>query len=149
VCKRQVEQHPLASKSIRRRSTWSDAAEAKSYLEGKELFMNWDAEMLDLYLHHGLTRAEDETLTLACSPRREASLFMGGMEQDPWPLLEKINCPVLFVEGEKSENRLVIDLERAASVIPGADLRLVADAGHLVPMEKPGEVLALIREFFA
>jgi len=143
-----VEQHPLASKSIRRRNAWSDEDEARDYLGEKDLFANWDREILDLYLQHGMAEADSGALTLACSPRREAALFMGGMEVDPWPLLEKIPCPVLLVEGEKSENRLVIDLARAASIIPDADLEVVADARHLVPMEKPREVLAIIREFF-
>jgi len=143
-----VEQHPLASKSIRRRSGWSDEDEARKYFSERKLFMYWDQEVLDLYLEHGVTKADNGALTLACHPRREAALFMGGMEQDPWPLLQKISCPVLLVEGENSENRTVIDLERAASIIPGADLRVVADAGHLVPMEKPHELLALILEFF-
>ncbi len=105
--------------------------------------------MLDLYLEHGMTRAGNGALTLACQPRREAALFMGGRAQDPWKLLPQISCPVLLVEGEKSENRVVVDLERAASMIPGASLEVITGAGHLVPMEKPGEVLALIREFFA
>jgi pimeloyl-ACP methyl ester carboxylesterase len=143
-----VEQHPLASKSIRRRSGWSDEDEARKYFSERKLFMYWDQEVLDLYLEHGVTKADNGALTLACHPRREAALFMGGMEQDPWPLLQKISCPVLLVEGENSENRTVIDLVRAASIIPGADLRVVADAGHLVPMEKPHELLALILEFF-
>jgi pimeloyl-ACP methyl ester carboxylesterase len=143
-----VEQHPLASKSIRRRSGWSDEDEARKYFSERKLFMYWDQEVLDLYLEHGVTKADNGALTLACHPKREAALFMGGMEQDPWPLLQKISCPVLLVEGENSENRTVIDLVRAASIIPGADLRVVADAGHLVPMEKPHELLALILEFF-
>jgi lipase len=143
-----VEQHPLASKSIRRRNAWSGEDEAREYLGGKGLFMNWDEEMLDLYLEHGMTEADNGALTLACHPRREAALFMGGMVRDPWTLLDGISCPVLLVEGEKSENRTVVDLGRAASIIPGADLQVVANAGHLVPMERPGEVLALIREFF-
>ncbi len=143
-----VEQHPLASKSIRRRSGWSDEDEARKYFSERKLFMYWDQEVLDLYLEHGVTKADNGALTLACHPKREAALFMGGMEQDPWPLLQKISCPVLLVEGENSENRMVIDLVRAASIIPGADLQIVADAGHLVPMEKPRELLALILEFF-
>jgi lipase len=143
-----VEQHPLASKSIKRRSEWGDEAEAKEYLSEKKLFMNWDEEMLDLYLEHGMTEADNGRLTLVCQPQREASLFMGGMKVDPWPLLEDISCPVLLVEGGDSENGQVIDLRRAASVIPEADLLVVEGAGHLVPMERPYEMLALIQEFF-
>lgn len=142
-----IEQHPLASKSIRRRNEWRDEIEAREYLTGKDLFANWDGEMLDLYLRHGMSANEESGLTLACHPRREAALFMGGMAQDPWPLMEKISCPVLLVEGGRSENRLVIDLGRAASVVPRGELRVVADAGHLVPMERPREVLALILQF--
>lgn len=143
-----LEQHPLASKAIRRRSEWSDAGEAREYLHSRNLFANWDAEMLDLYLEYGMTEAENGALTLACQPSREAALFMGGMAKDPWPLLEKITCPVLLVEGAESENKEAIDLVRVASLIPDAQLSEVAGAGHLVPMEKPREMLALIREFF-
>jgi len=142
-----VEQHPLASKSIRRRNRWNGEEEARDYLGGKPLFMRWDREMLDLYLRHGMIEADGGALELSCHPRREAALFMGGMAVDPWTLLEKISCPVLLVEGGESENRLVIDLGRAASLIPGAELRVVEGAGHLVPMERPREVLALLREF--
>ncbi len=143
-----VELHPLASKAIRRRNRWSNEAEARDYLSEKKLFMNWDREMLDLYLEHGMTKADNGELTLACQPGREAALFMGSTEQDPWILLEKISCPVLLVEGENSENRAVIDLEHAASLIPRAELKIVAGAGHLVPMEKPHDVLALLLGFF-
>ena len=97
-----VEQHPLAAKSIRRRREWSDEAEAKEYLRTKKLFMDWDEEMLDLYLEHGMTQGDNGALTLACQPDREAALFMGSMVKDPWPLLENISCPVLLVEGENS-----------------------------------------------
>lgn len=142
-----VEQHPLASKAIRRRSEWEDREQAVEYLRSKELFSGWDDEMLALYLEHGMTRAGEGGLTLVCQPVREAALFMGGMARDPWPLLEDITCPVLFVEGENSENRGVIDLARAASIVPEANLRVVEGAGHLVPMEKPREVLSIINDF--
>jgi lipase len=143
-----VEQRPLASKAIRRRSQWDDKAEAKKYLRSKKLFMYWDEEMLDLYLEHGMTQTDNGALTLVCQPAREAALFMGGMAQNPWPLLENISCPTLFIEGEHSENKDVIDLQRAASIMPKARVQVIAGAGHLVPMEKPREVLELISKFF-
>ncbi len=143
-----TDMHPLAVKAMRRRNRWKDSAEAREYLRGKELFANWDEEMLDLYIRHGMAKAGDGTLTLACSPEREAALFMGGTAKDPWELLPKISCPVLLVEGENSENKNWIDLEHVASLIPDARLEIVAGAGHLIPMEKPLETLALLLEFF-
>lgn len=144
-----VEQHPLASKSIKRRNRWENRDEAKAYLRSRALFKKWDEEMLDLYLHHGMTDAGGEGLTLACSPRREASLFMGGMQYDPWPLLPELSCPVLVVEGEESENRQFIDLKKAVSLMPLGEYISMPGAGHLIPMEKPVETVEMIRNFFS
>lgn len=144
-----VEQHPLASKSINRISRWKSHAEAAEYLRSRSLFKNWDNEMLELYIKHGMTEEEESGgLCLSCSPRREASLFMGGNARDPWPLLPEITCPVLIVEGGESENRKFIDLKYAASLFPRGSYRSVDGAGHLVPMEKPEAVYEIISEFF-
>ncbi|MFZ5564485.1 MAG: alpha/beta fold hydrolase, partial [Thermodesulfobacteriota bacterium] len=143
-----VEDHPLAGKSIRRKNAWSDLAEAKAYLRSKPLFARWDDEMLEMYLNHGFVESEDTGVTLACHPRREASLFMGSMAYDPWPLLPGIQCPVLLLEGETSENRAFIDLQKAAALFPNGQYRLVREAGHLIPMEKPAETISTIRDFF-
>ncbi len=143
-----VEQHPLASKSIKRRKSWEDAVAAREYLRSKKLFAKWDDEMLDLYIRYGMIEGDTGGLQLACSPQREASLFMGGMQYDPWPLLSKVSCPVLVLEGEKSENRQFIDLKRATSLFPRGYYQLVRRAGHLIPMEQPRETARIIDEFF-
>ena len=141
-----VEQHPLASRAIRRTNFWRNRNEAMTYLRSRSLFQDWDEEILELYLRHGMS-GNDGGLRLTCSPRREAALFMGGMQCDPWPLLSRISCPVLILEGEKSENREVIDYDRVRLLIPDCTHRRVG-AGHLIPMEKPREVSRLVREFF-
>ncbi len=143
-----VEEHPLASKSIRRRDSWNDEQEALNYLRTKKLFMDWDQEMLELYVRYGMRPGEDGGLTLACSPKREASLFMGGMHFDPWPLLPRVSCPALVIEGEESENRAYIDLKTATATMPHGTYRMVAGAGHLIPMEKPQEITGIIKGFF-
>jgi len=143
-----VDLHPLASKAIRRRDTWSSNEEVHAYLRSKAMFRNWDKEMLDLYVEYGMKRLDAGGLQLACSPLREASLFMGGLQYDPWPLLAKVTCPTLVLEGEESENRAFIDLKKATSLIDHGTYRMVTGAGHLIPQEKPSESLDIIREFF-
>jgi len=142
-----VEQHPLASRSIKRRNAWSTEAEARDYLRSKSLYARWDDEMMDLFLKYGMSE-DTEGLTLACHPRREASLFMGGLQFDPWPVLPKIKCPVLVLEGETSDNRHFIDLPKIASLLPNGRYRLVRDAGHLLPQEQPMVIMKIISEFF-
>jgi len=143
-----IDQHPLASKSIKRRNAWSDRDEALDYLRSKPLFAKWDVEALELYLKYGLKPGESGNLSLACTPRREAALFMGGLSYNPWPLLGRITSPTLVLEGETSENRTYIDLKKAASLMQNGTHKLVKEAGHLIPMEKPGETADIIKEFF-
>ncbi len=143
-----VSQHPLASKSIKRRNHWESSAQARDYLKSRKLFAKWDSGMMDLYILYGMIPAQSGGLTLACSPEKEASLFMGGNAQDPWPLLSGIKCPVLVVEGGMSENRAYIDLKKAASMFQDAKYTEVHGAGHLVPMEQPGIIADYCLEFF-
>jgi pimeloyl-ACP methyl ester carboxylesterase len=143
-----VDEHPFAAKAIRRTNFWHNRDEAMTYLRSRSLFQAWDDEILELYIRYGMTRGENGGLQLACSPQREAALFMGGRQYDPWSLLPKVSCPVLLVEGEKSEMAGFIDLARIQSLILGCKHHLVKDAGHLIPMERPREVARIIREFF-
>jgi lipase len=88
-----LDMHPLAAKSIKRRDHWHDKDEALAYLKSRPLFMKWDDEMLSLYLDHGFRPGESGGVILACSPRREASLFMGGVHYDPGPSSRRSSAP--------------------------------------------------------
>lgn len=143
-----VDQHPLASKSIKRRNEWENRNEAKEYLMSRALYNSWDVEVLDLFLNHGMVENTAGGINLACSPKREASIFMGGLHFNPWPVLSGIQCPVLILEGAESENRTFIDLKKAASLIPHGEYRPLEGVGHTIPMERPEEVTEIIREFF-
>lgn len=144
-----VDQHPLASKSIKRRNAWKNRHEAQEYLLARSLYKSWDAEMLDLFLHYGMVENETGGISLACSPRHEAAVFMGGLHFNPWPLLHGIKCPVMILEGELSENRPLIDLRKAASLIPQGEYHLFAGIGHTIPMEIPEEITTIIRSFYS
>jgi pimeloyl-ACP methyl ester carboxylesterase len=144
-----VDEHPLASRSIKRRNHWDDDSEARKYLRSRGLFKNWDSEMLDLYIQYGMVAGETGGLQLTCPPQKEAALFMGGMPYDPWPMLPKVSCPVLVMEGANSANRNHIDLKKAAARFPAGSYQLIEDAGHLIPMEKPAEMIQVILKFFS
>lgn len=143
-----VEDHPLAGKSIRRKNGWANDAEVRAYLKSKPLFAAWDEEILDLYVAHGMVPSPEGGIELACHPRQEAALFMGSMAYDPWPYVPQVTCPVLVMEGEKSENKGFINYQEVAKCFPQGRYQSVADSGHLVPMEKPGTVLSIIQSFF-
>lgn len=135
-----VEQHPLAAKAMRRRNSWPDREAVRADFMAKPFFRNWDPAVFELYLTFGICNDPAGGVRLTCPPEQEAALFMGGGHHDPWPMLPAVACPTLVMEGEDSENRPWIDLPHAASLIPRGRHILVPGAGHLIPMERPGEV---------
>jgi len=144
-----VKDHPLASQSIKRKNSWKDENTALEYLKSKSLFAGWDEQILQFYLQYGMEKQQEGELKLACSPRNEAAMFMGGKSTNPWPLIKKLNCPVLVLEGEKSSNKEFVDLPKAVSLLSDGRYKSVPDAGHLIPMQKPQEVAKIIKEFLA
>jgi lipase len=144
-----LKDHPLASKSIKRVNHWPSEDEAMTYLKSRSFFSDWDKDVLDLYVQYGMEKQQAGDMRLTCTPESEAAMFMGGWSRDPWPLLTKIECPVLVIEGEKSPNIGMVDIKRAVSLLPRGQYGSVAGAGHLIPMQKPGEIAGIIKDFMA
>ena len=142
-----IKKHPLASKSIKRANHWNDENDAWSYLKSKSLFASWDEQVLQLYLKYGMQKQEEGNLKLTCSPQNEAAMFMGGWDVNPWPLLDKITCPVLVLEGENTENKGLVDVQRVVSFLRQGQYKSVEKAGHLIPMQKPQDVVRIIKDF--
>ena len=74
-------------------------------------------------------------------------MFMGGWDINPWPFLDKITCPVLVVEGENTENKGFVDVKKAVSLLQQGQYKSVAQAGHLIPMQKPQDIVRIIKDF--
>jgi pimeloyl-ACP methyl ester carboxylesterase len=72
-----------------------------------------------------------------------------GMAQRPDSLatLASITVPTLVLGGEDDQPTPVSELEILARGIAGAELKIVAKAGHLAAMEQPEEVGRLLRDF--
>jgi pimeloyl-ACP methyl ester carboxylesterase len=41
-----------------------------------------------------------------------------------------------------------VDIQKILSALPDSMYAQVADAGHLIPMQKPSQVIKIIKEFF-
>jgi pimeloyl-ACP methyl ester carboxylesterase len=62
----------------------------------------------------------------------------------------KVSCPVLIVEGERSELRLSeAEGRRRWSSFPSWRHVVVPDASHLIQRDQPAAVAALLREFLS
>ncbi|WP_233576522.1 alpha/beta fold hydrolase [Saccharopolyspora rhizosphaerae] len=63
------------------------------------------------------------------------------------PQLPRIACPVTVIHGEKDALVPVASAHEVARAIPGAQLRVMPQAGHWPNRERPTEFNALLREF--
>ena len=69
-----------------------------------------------------------------------------------WPesgALSTVEAPTLVVVGEQDKADFHVIAERLATEIPGAELAVVADAGHLVGVEQPEALNALLLDFLS
>ncbi len=63
--------------------------------------------------------------------------------------LRLLDCPVLIVASDQDKLRTVEESEEMARQIAQARFEVIADCGHMTPMEKPRELFALIGDWIA
>lgn len=89
-------------------------------------------------------------MILSSEPRAVAAALLGMAERpDSSALLAQVDCPTLVVVGEEDQITGVELMQQLADKIPDSQFAIVADAGHMAPMEQPDAVNLVIREFLA
>ncbi|MDH3214424.1 MAG: alpha/beta hydrolase [Myxococcales bacterium] len=129
----------LAEGARKRRHIWPDRGTARARWVDKEMFAGWDPRVLDLYLAEGMRDRADGRVELKCSGEVEASIFERGAHSDVGALALRVLAPTLILWAARGDfpRRHFEDL---ASRMPDAQVR-DADAGHLVPMQRPDLVV--------
>ncbi|SHO44092.1 alpha/beta fold hydrolase [Desulfopila aestuarii] len=136
-----------AKRARARRNGWTDRFELYEYLKTKSLFKRFDDTYLKSYVTYGFKPADGGGVELLCPPEAEARIFE-NYPLDVWFWVQRLKIPVLIVRGEYSDvlfERTVIRICRKAE---NASSYLMEGAGHLIPMEKPDELIHLIEDFF-
>ena len=82
------------------------------------------------------------------SPQCVAAVQRGMAERpDSVETLKTINVPVLVVTGDEDVLTGVAEAELMRRHIPGAEMKVIARAGHYSPWEQPEEMGRLLRQF--
>lgn len=61
--------------------------------------------------------------------------------------LEELHCPVLLLCGEEDKMVPARSVRQLAEILPQARLEIIPEAGHMVMLEKPQRVAAILLEF--
>ena len=81
-------------------------------------------------------------------PRGVAAAALGmARRTDFTSKLSSIRCPALVIVGQSDAISPVAEMQAISKAVPKAELKIIAQAGHMAPMEKPAEVNAVLERF--
>ncbi|MFE9681972.1 alpha/beta fold hydrolase [Streptomyces sp. NPDC006285] len=75
-----------------------------------------------------------------------AQLAAQATRRDAADVLSTVRCPTVVLAGARDTLCPPAFHHAIADTVPGADLRLLPDAGHLLPLQRPEAVTAALRE---
>ena len=131
---------PPARKAKRRRTHWTNQADACEFLQDKPLFQKFHPSALQDYLKYGLKPTPEGGTTLAFSQEIEYQIFCRPPLRLPL-LPVRIPCYLLYSASYEACSRS--DIRYLAQQLPG--IRFIPiSAGHMFPMEQPKETAYLI-----
>lgn len=129
----------LAQLALRRRATFPSLDEARRHFAGRGIFSRWHPDALEGYLRGGLRRSNGGW-ELACPPQLEAQFYELGTSHGVWERLGELTVPVQLLMGEQSTFQVgSFALDQAAAY--RADLMMVPDTDHFLPMQQPQAIV--------
>lgn len=141
--------HPLASAALRRRRVFPDRESMFANYRQKEVFRRIDEAGLWAYVHAITRDRPDGQVELVYPPEWEARIYVTGIlsDQSLWQVLPGLIPPLFVIRGEQTDTFRESALLLIQKKLPTAAVVNLPQAGHLVPLEKPGEVCRLIKQF--
>ena len=143
-----ADENPMSAQALRRRSSFSSAAEALDNFRDRGPFTKWTQEALRAYVEHGFRR-EGDRLVLKCSLETEAEFYRGATDHGLWGRLGEVACPLLIVAGEDSDTHPMPVVAFLMEQFADPRLQIVPDATHFVPQEQPEVLAGIVEEFMA
>lgn len=131
--------------------TWDFSEEMQAYWAAENEAI--DAGDLDLATQVNLEFWVDPGHHDEVRPQQRRALELQTAHEEPevdWPdmkSLSKLEIPTLVVVGDDDKPDFKAIAQHLAEKIPDADLAIVAGAGHLVGLDQPDELNALLLEF--
>ncbi len=138
--------HPLVRTTLRRRRHFASVAEMVGRYRRASVFRRIDDNGLHAYAESLAAPAPDGGVTLRFTPEWEARIYMTGAP-DLWRRLPALKTPALIIAGSESDTFVPGAVSRARHALPAAEVVVVPESGHLVPLEKPEVVAKLIETF--
>jgi pimeloyl-ACP methyl ester carboxylesterase len=136
----------LVASARQRREHWPDLESVRRSYRGKAAFAGWAPEAFEDYLEAGFVAAEGGGVRLRYPREWEARIFE-VCPADVWSELRRIDLPVLFVRGGRSDTFLAAAAARARRELRRVRVVVIDGTSHFVPFEDPTAVAMAITAF--
>jgi pimeloyl-ACP methyl ester carboxylesterase len=125
-----------------RKKQWQNIAEMKNELSQKRLYRNFDAQVMEHFLHSASHINQEGQRELSCSPRWEASIF-GSFPKSLWKSIKKLQVKTDIVTAEETFFFVSQGVEAASKKNKHVKLHEFGRS-HCFPMEEPVETTEFI-----
>jgi pimeloyl-ACP methyl ester carboxylesterase len=139
--------NPFIESTLKRRRVF-DSVEAMFHnFERKPPFDTWDRSMLRDYCEFGTRVNAEGKRELKCKPEIEARFYETSRDFDGLGRIVRAQVPLLVLFGERSDSLGVVLADSIASKLANGRVEKVAETGHFMPMEKPGDIAQMAIDF--
>lgn len=143
VLPRAITNHvPVIKKALGRPDTWPSKEAAFEFHRPKRVFSRMTDEALWDYIEHGTVANARGQVTLAYKKELEAHCY--SLIPNVWRQIRTCKVPVIGIRGAESDTLTTPEWKRWKMLAPHHRLMEIADATHLLPLEKPAQVSDII-----
>jgi pimeloyl-ACP methyl ester carboxylesterase len=141
--------HPLIASALHRKRYFDNPQEMYENYRSKPIFRGIDDAGLHDYVESLARPLTDGRVELAYTPEWEAQIYATGIlaDLDIWRKLSHLRPPLLVIRGGESDTFRTETAQLIQRHLSAAEVQVVPGATHLVALEKPAEIAAIISDF--
>jgi len=132
----------LARTARRRMRVFENREAAMRRFSAKAPMNSWTRETRTAYVAHGLGDGADGRVELKCPPAAEAWMYELGGACEVFECLDGLHTQTLLITGTRSGIKPLVVAQYEK--LPRALMVEMADTGHFIPQERPGELAELL-----
>ena len=125
-----------------RRNSWASTEEALEHFRRKRVFAQWDPQVLQDYVTHGLQERDGQRVLVF--DREVETRIYNPLPHNLGRILQAhpLQCPAAFIGGRDSAEMRQVGMAMTQRITQGRVMML--DGSHLFPMEQPQATAAAI-----
>jgi pimeloyl-ACP methyl ester carboxylesterase len=139
--------NPFIESTLKRKRVFDSVDAMFQNFDRKPPFHTWDKSILRDYCEFGTRVNAEGKRELKCKPEIEARFYETSRDFDGLGRIVRAQIPLLVLFGEKSDSLGITLSGIIASKLKHGRVENIADTGHFMPMEKPGDIAAMATDF--